>query len=63
MAPALPPTNMTAEEMIPDTVNPEHDSQFWCLPPIRDAPSESHVGRFPMYLVSQGKSVGIWHNW
>jgi hypothetical protein len=63
MPPALPPTNMTAEEVIPDIVNPNHDSRFWCLPPVRDTPSQNRTNRFPMYLVSQGKSVGIWHNW
>jgi hypothetical protein len=63
MPPTLPPTNMTAEEMIPDTVNPAHDPKFWCLPPVRDQPSEYHKNRFPMYLVTQGRAVGVWHNW
>ncbi|KAJ7711945.1 hypothetical protein B0H14DRAFT_3524242 [Mycena olivaceomarginata] len=52
---------MTKAEMIPDRENPAHNPAFWCLPPVRDAPTGG--GRFPMYLVTQGKSVGIWHNW
>ncbi|KAJ7315786.1 hypothetical protein DFH08DRAFT_971799 [Mycena albidolilacea] len=61
---ALTPTNMTAEEVIPETGNPAHNPQFWCLPPVRDQPSEDHRGGgYPMYLVSQGKAVGVWHNW
>ncbi|KAJ7809286.1 hypothetical protein B0H14DRAFT_3481577 [Mycena olivaceomarginata] len=63
MPPTLPPTNMTAEEMIPDTVNPAHDPKFWCLPPVHDQPSERQKNRFPMYLVTQGRAVGVWHNW
>ncbi|KAJ7029324.1 hypothetical protein C8F04DRAFT_1264986 [Mycena alexandri] len=61
----LAPTNMTAEEMIPDTQNAAHNPRFWCLPPTRDSPSEGghHGGNYPMYLVSQGWKVGIWHNW
>jgi hypothetical protein len=58
MPPALMKTNMTTAEMIPD---PAHNPQFWCLPPVRDRPSS--VGRYPMYLVSQGRQVGVWHNW
>ncbi|KAJ7701649.1 hypothetical protein B0H14DRAFT_3649892 [Mycena olivaceomarginata] len=33
MTPALTPTNISAEEMIPDNQNPDHDPQYWCLPP------------------------------
>lgn len=61
---ALTKTNMTAEEMVPDTENPLHDPRFWCLPPIRDdltAPS-SHRGA-ALHLVTQGRKVGIWRNW
>ncbi|KAJ7165778.1 hypothetical protein C8R46DRAFT_1219565 [Mycena filopes] len=57
---------MTAEEMIPDTLNPAHDPRFWCLPPVRDQASEtrSRKGKgYPMYLVAQGRRVGIWKNW
>ncbi|KAJ7817253.1 hypothetical protein B0H14DRAFT_3474731 [Mycena olivaceomarginata] len=57
MSPTLPPTNMTAEEMIPDTLNPTHDLKFWCLPPVRDQASERQNGRYPMYLVTQGRTV------
>ncbi|KAJ7433905.1 hypothetical protein B0H11DRAFT_2258995 [Mycena galericulata] len=60
---ALTPTNMTREEMIPDTANPDHDPRYWCLPPIRDTPNERGGGTFAMYLVGQGKIVGVWHNW
>jgi hypothetical protein len=63
MLPTLPPTNMTAEEMIPDTINPAHDPNFWCLPPVRDQPSKRQKNRYPMYLVTQGRVVGVWHNW
>jgi hypothetical protein len=65
MAAKLTRANMTAEEMIPDLRDPERDSRFWCLPPVHDTPSESEGGRdrFPMYLVSQGRRVGVWHNW
>ncbi|KAJ6528205.1 hypothetical protein B0H19DRAFT_1274999 [Mycena capillaripes] len=64
MASTLLRTNMTIDEMVPDTVNPAHNPRFWCLPPIRDEPSEGgNRGNFPMYLVTQGKAVGIWHNW
>lgn len=55
-------TNMTINEMIPDRTNPAHDPRFWCLPPVRDSPN-GKPGRFPMYLVSQGRKVGVWHNW
>ncbi|KAJ7028995.1 hypothetical protein C8F04DRAFT_1265390 [Mycena alexandri] len=56
---------MTADEMIPDTEDAAHDSRFWCLPPVRDSPSESghRGGNFPMYLVTQGFKVGVWYNW
>ncbi|KAJ7870631.1 hypothetical protein B0H14DRAFT_3573811 [Mycena olivaceomarginata] len=54
---------MTASEMIPDCANPEHDSRYWCLPPVRDEPSEGGQDAYPMYLVTQGKAVGVWHNW
>ncbi|KAJ7758919.1 hypothetical protein B0H14DRAFT_2975215 [Mycena olivaceomarginata] len=55
---------MTAEEVIPETDNPAHNSRFWCLPPVRDQPSEDRRGGgYPMYLVSQGRAVGVWHNW
>ncbi|KAJ7439915.1 hypothetical protein B0H11DRAFT_1934144 [Mycena galericulata] len=59
----LTPTNMTPEEMIPDRDNPDHDSEYWCLPPIRDTPSDRRGGGYPMYLVAQGTIVGVWHNW
>ncbi|KAJ7686441.1 hypothetical protein B0H14DRAFT_3534560 [Mycena olivaceomarginata] len=55
-------TNMTINEMIPDRTNPAHDPRFWCLPPVCDSPNGT-PGRFPMYLVSQGRKVGVWHNW
>ncbi|KAJ7040784.1 hypothetical protein C8F04DRAFT_1253700 [Mycena alexandri] len=62
---SLARTNMTPEEMVPETDNPTHDARFWCLPPVRDSPSEDghQGGNFPMYLVSQGAKVGIWYNW
>ncbi|KAJ7602791.1 hypothetical protein DFH06DRAFT_1351025 [Mycena polygramma] len=60
MSPALTPTNMTAAEMVPDT---ERDPRYWCLPPVRDQPSDGALGGYKMYLVTQGKVVGVWHNW
>jgi hypothetical protein len=63
MPPQLTPTNMTVGEMIPDTLNPAHDPKFWCLPPVRDAPSEHRRKGYRMYLVSQGRAVGVWYNW
>ncbi|KAF8210710.1 hypothetical protein K438DRAFT_1808082 [Mycena galopus ATCC 62051] len=63
MAPALIPTNMTAEEMVPDDQNPDHDPHYWCLPPVRDESSGRQSEGYPMYLVTQGRSVGVWHNW
>ncbi|KAJ7238551.1 hypothetical protein B0H12DRAFT_1075226 [Mycena haematopus] len=56
-------TNMTAQEMVPDSTNPAHDPRYWCLPPVRDQPSPTGRGSRRLYLVTQGKVVGIWHNW
>ncbi|KAJ6589550.1 hypothetical protein B0H19DRAFT_1249079 [Mycena capillaripes] len=56
-------TNITAQGMIPDNQNVAHDARYWCLPPIRDTPSEGGGGNYPFYLVSQGHQVGVWHNW
>ncbi|KAJ7493550.1 hypothetical protein FB451DRAFT_1164448 [Mycena latifolia] len=56
-------TNLDVSEMIPDTLNPNHDPRFWCLPPTRDNATEGQSGRFPMYLVTQGQIVGIWRSW
>ncbi|KAJ7792209.1 hypothetical protein B0H14DRAFT_2624116 [Mycena olivaceomarginata] len=60
---ALTPTNMRPEEMVPDHSNPGHDPRYWCLPPVRDVPREGSRSRYPMYLVTQGRCVGIWHSW
>ncbi|KAJ7698910.1 hypothetical protein B0H17DRAFT_1196501 [Mycena rosella] len=62
---ALQPTNMTAEDMIPDTVDLLHDPQFWCLPQMHEAapPDGSDGGCYPLYLVTQGHIVGIWRSW
>ena len=59
----LKPTNMNAGDMIPDTFNPQHDERFWCVPKMHDTQSDSDRGAFPLYLVTQGRQVGIWHNW
>ncbi|KAJ6508189.1 hypothetical protein C8R45DRAFT_921961 [Mycena sanguinolenta] len=60
----MPPrTNMTAAEVIPELGNPAHDPRFWCLPPVRDQPNTHPRGHFPMYLVTQGERVGVWHSW
>ncbi|KAJ7794011.1 hypothetical protein B0H14DRAFT_2622306 [Mycena olivaceomarginata] len=53
---------MTINEMIPDRTDPARDPRFWCLPPVHDSPNDTS-GRFPMYLVAQGRQVGVWHNW
>ncbi|KAF7373977.1 hypothetical protein MSAN_00610500 [Mycena sanguinolenta] len=59
----MPPrTNLTLEEMLPEVGNADHDPRYWCLPPVRDEPN-GRRGRFPMYLVTQGEKVGVWHNW
>ncbi|KAJ7828218.1 hypothetical protein B0H14DRAFT_3466416 [Mycena olivaceomarginata] len=50
---------MTIDEMVPDRTNPAHDPRFWCLPPVRDSPNGTPR---KMYLVSQGRQVGVWHN-
>ncbi|KAJ7136479.1 hypothetical protein C8R43DRAFT_955705 [Mycena crocata] len=61
---SLAPTNLPAEEMIPDTSNPAHDPRYWCLPPVREKESAGDgSGRFKMYLVTQGRSVGVWRSW
>ncbi|KAJ7916656.1 hypothetical protein B0H13DRAFT_2323133 [Mycena leptocephala] len=55
---------MTAEEVIPDSFNGAHDPRFWCVPTMHDSPHESGSGSgYPMYLVTQGRKVGIWNNW
>ncbi|KAJ7160852.1 hypothetical protein C8R46DRAFT_1038073 [Mycena filopes] len=65
MSQPLTRTQMTAAEMIPDTTNPAHDPEFWCLPPSWDDDAEvvPHRGRYPMYLVTNGRRNGIWRNW
>jgi hypothetical protein len=63
MTPVLIPTNMSAAEMIPDNENPAHDPRYWCLPPVRDERNAKPQGGYPMYLVTQGRSVEVWHNW
>ncbi|KAJ7875002.1 hypothetical protein B0H14DRAFT_2569032 [Mycena olivaceomarginata] len=37
--------------------------RYWCLPPVRDKRSAEPRGGYPMYLVTQGRRVGVWHNW
>ncbi|KAJ7289820.1 hypothetical protein C8J57DRAFT_1494238 [Mycena rebaudengoi] len=60
-------TNMSASEMVPDTLNAAHDPRYWCLPPQRDSPNvvvgEPNKGKHTFYLVSQGYVVGTWRNW
>ncbi|KAJ7025443.1 hypothetical protein C8F04DRAFT_1269180 [Mycena alexandri] len=55
----------TDDDWIPDTTNANHDPRFWCLPKIHDGPSENerHGGGYPMYLITNGRKLGIWHNW
>ncbi|KAJ7864012.1 hypothetical protein B0H14DRAFT_3443818 [Mycena olivaceomarginata] len=47
----------------PRQPNPDHDPWYWCLPPVRDKQSAEPRGGYPMYLVTQGRKVGVWHNW
>ncbi|KAJ7363062.1 hypothetical protein DFH08DRAFT_800051 [Mycena albidolilacea] len=54
---------MTSTDVIPELNNAAHNPRFWCLPPVHDESSEAGTGNFPMYLVTQGGSVGVWHNW
>ncbi|KAJ7724037.1 hypothetical protein B0H14DRAFT_2641633 [Mycena olivaceomarginata] len=63
MPTTLPRTNMTAEDMVPDHENPSHDPQYWCLPAVHDTPIKGRTNGYAMYLVSQGRRVGVWHNW
>ncbi|KAJ7707078.1 hypothetical protein B0H16DRAFT_1746637 [Mycena metata] len=57
-------TNMTAADVIPNTLNPAHDSRYWCVARMHDTASERMPGgSYPMYLVTQGRKVGIWNNW
>ncbi|KAJ7016853.1 hypothetical protein C8F04DRAFT_1201434 [Mycena alexandri] len=53
------------DDWIPDTMNADHDPRFWCLPMVHDSPSEnrSHGSGYPMYLVTNGRKLGVWHNW
>ncbi|KAJ6451147.1 hypothetical protein C8R45DRAFT_1113691 [Mycena sanguinolenta] len=60
---SLQRTNMTAADMIPDTFNPQHDERFWCVPKLHDSKTDGDSGGSPLYLVTQGHKVGIWHNW
>ncbi|KAF8182179.1 hypothetical protein K438DRAFT_1956291 [Mycena galopus ATCC 62051] len=62
MAAALPATNMKLEDVIPDVSNPTHDPRFWCLPPVNDKPAPGR-SESKMYLVTQGRKVGVWYNW
>jgi hypothetical protein len=64
-APSLPKTNMTADEMIPDTQTKGHDPRYWCLPPMREDPDSVVAigGGYEFHLVSQGRQVGVWKSW
>ncbi|KAJ7170446.1 hypothetical protein C8R43DRAFT_1120876 [Mycena crocata] len=60
----LTPTNISRDELIPDEFNPAHDPRYWCLPPRRDHEALAQEGgRYPMYLVTQGRMCGIWKSW
>ncbi|KAJ7678414.1 hypothetical protein B0H17DRAFT_1206871 [Mycena rosella] len=55
---------MTVEDMVPDTVNPQHDAQFWCLPRMHSTASERQSSQgFAFYLITEGRKVGIFNNW
>ncbi|KAJ7771184.1 hypothetical protein B0H14DRAFT_3509128 [Mycena olivaceomarginata] len=62
---SLPKTNMTADEMIPDTQTKGHDPRYWCLPPMCEDPDSvvAISGGYEFHLVSQGRQVGIWKSW
>jgi hypothetical protein len=61
----LPKTNMTAEEVVPDTKTPGHDPRYWCLPPKRGNFDEvvPLSGGFEFHLVTAGRQVGVWRDW
>jgi hypothetical protein len=65
MARNLGPTNMTPEEVVPDTRTQHHDPRYWCLPPMREDPDAvvSIGGGYEFHLVTQGRQVGVWRNW
>ncbi|KAJ7129687.1 hypothetical protein C8R44DRAFT_872921 [Mycena epipterygia] len=58
----LTKTNMTTEEMVPDTQNPLHDLRFWCLLPIQEDLTSASLSRSQrgavLHLVTQGRQVG-----
>ncbi|KAJ7873227.1 hypothetical protein B0H13DRAFT_2348906 [Mycena leptocephala] len=58
-------TNMTPEEVVPDTMTEGHDPRFWCLPPMREDLNAAvrNGGGYEFYLVTQGRKVGVWRNW
>ncbi|KAJ7144878.1 hypothetical protein C8R43DRAFT_1130302 [Mycena crocata] len=61
---SLPPAHLPEEEMIPETGNPNHDPQYWCLPPAREDLEAPHRGGGkPFHLVTHGHSNGIYRNW
>ncbi|KAJ7727805.1 hypothetical protein DFH07DRAFT_970020 [Mycena maculata] len=59
----LAATNLDVNDMVPDDVNPDHDRRYWCLPPMRNEKSKDRHGAYPLYLVTRGRQVGVWHNW
>ncbi|KAJ7029077.1 hypothetical protein C8F04DRAFT_1265296 [Mycena alexandri] len=62
---ALQKTNMTAEEMVPDSDTIGHDPRFWCLPPIHeDLDAVVAIGGgFEFHLVTNRRKVGVWRSW
>ncbi|KAJ7019387.1 hypothetical protein C8F04DRAFT_1197736 [Mycena alexandri] len=61
----LPKTNMTENEVVPDTRTEGHDPRYWCLPPMREDPNAVIAigGGYEFHLVAQGRQVGVWRNW
>ncbi|KAJ7446789.1 hypothetical protein FB451DRAFT_1412198 [Mycena latifolia] len=61
----LAKTNMTEDEMVPNTCTEGHDPRYWCLPPMRDDPDDvvETSGGYEFHLVTVGHKVGAWRNW
>ncbi|KAJ7780679.1 hypothetical protein DFH07DRAFT_949907 [Mycena maculata] len=56
-------TNISWDDMIPETDDPKHDSRYWCLPPVQEDLSVQRTGSGKaMHLVTQGHQCRIYCN-